>query len=172
MGRLRKLLWLPVLALLMSVCVSGAGAAEVGSREIDVNARYQKEIRAAATYSVDLMWSDMTFTYTSRETLTWNAEDHSYNSRGSGGKWDKTKGTVTVVNHSNVPVQVTVTYIPLEGTGITGTLRNGSRKLKAGREGDYEGADRMTATLTISGKPTEMITEEKTRIGSLKITIR
>ena len=169
MGRLRKLLWLPVLTLLMCVCVSGA---EVGSREIDVNARYKTETKAAAVYSVDLMWSDMTFTYTRQETLTWNAKDHSYKSRAGSGKWDKTKGTVTVVNHSNVDVQVTVTYIPLEGTGITGTLRNGSRKLKAGREGDYEGADRMTATLTIGGKPTDKIGEEKTRIGSLKITIR
>ncbi len=171
MDRLRKLLQLPMLLLLICLCFSGAGAAEVGSRQIDVNARIKTETKAPASYSVDIMWSDMTFTYTRQDTLTWNAKDHSYKSRSSG-KWDKTKGTITVVNHSNVDVQVTVTYIPLEGTGITGTLRNGSRRLKAGKEGDYEGADRMKATLTISGKPTEKITEEETRIGSLKITIR
>lgn len=171
MDGLRKILRLPVLMLLMCLCISGAVAAEVGSRQIDVNARVKTETKASATYSVDLMWSDMTFTYTRQNTLTWNAKDHSYKSRSSG-KWDKTKGTITVVNHSNVDVQVTVTYIPLEDTGITGTLRNGSRRLKAGREGDYEGADRMTATLVIGGKPSEKITEEETRIGTLKITIR
>ena len=171
MDRLRKLLCLPILILLLCMCIPGAVAAEVGSREIDVNARVKTETKAAAVYSLDLMWSDMTFTYTRQENLTWNAKDHSYKSRSSG-KWDKTRGTITVVNHSNVEVQVTVTYIPLEGTGITGTLRNGSRRLKAGREGDYEGADRMTATLVVGGKPNETITEEETRIGTLKITIR
>ena len=171
MKKLRKMVWLPVLLLLAGICTFGAAAAEVGSREIDVNARYKTVSKAPATYSVDLEWSDMTFTYTQEETLTWNAKDHSYKSK-SKGKWDKTKGTITVTNHSNVAVQVTITYEPLEDTGITGTLRNGSRKLKAGKEGDYEGADSMTATLTISGKPTENVADKKTKIGTLKITIR
>ena len=171
MDRLRKLLRLQIPALLLCMCISGTVTAEVGNRQIDVNARVKTETKAAAVYSVDLMWSDMTFTYIRQENLTWNAKDHSYKSRSSG-KWDKTRGTITVVNHSNVDVQVDVTYTPLEGTGITGTLRNGSRRLKAGREGDYEGADRMTATLVIGGKPNETITEEETRIGTLKITIR
>ena len=136
-----------------------------------MHARYKTVSKAAASYSVDLAWSDMTFTYTRENKLTWNAKDHSYKSRSSG-RWDRTKGIITVTNHSNVDVQVTITYIPLENTGITGTLRNGSRKLKAGKEGDYEGADSMTATLVISGKPSELITEEETKIGTLKITIR
>lgn len=171
MKKLGKIGWLPVLLLVVCICGLGVAAAEIGSREIDVNARYKTVSRAPASYSVDLEWSDMTFTYTRENTLTWNAKDHSYKSRSSG-KWDKTKGLITVTNHSNVDVQVTIQYIPLEDTGIIGTLRNGSRKLKAGKEGDYEGADSMTATLTISGKPTALVTEEETRIGNLTITIR
>lgn len=171
MKHLRKFIWLPVLLLLTGICILGAAAAEVGSREIDVNARYKTVSKAPASYSVDLAWSDMTFTYTREETLTWNAKDHSYKSRSSG-KWDKTKGIITVTNHSNVDVQVTITYTPQEDTGITGTLRNGTKKLKAGKVGDYEGADSMTATLTISGKPADTLGKEETKIGSLKITIR
>lgn len=171
MEKLRKILWLPLLVLMTVICVSGAVAAEVGSQQIDVKARYKTVSKAPASYSVDLAWSDMTFTYTREDTLTWNAKDHSYKSRSSG-KWDKTKGTVTVTNHSNVDVQVTVTYTPLEDTGITGTLRNGSRTLKAGKEGDYEGADSMTATLVISGKPTNLLDGDEIKIGSLTITIR
>lgn len=171
MKKLEKTGLLPMMLLLICICVFRAGAAEIGSRDIDVNARYKTVSKAPASYSVDLAWSDMTFTYTKENTLTWNAKDHSYKSRSSG-KWDKTKGIVTVTNHSNVDVQVTITYIPLEDTGITGTLRNGNRKLKAGKEGDYEGADSMTATLTISGKPTDLVTEEETKIGNLTITIR
>ena len=171
MEKLRKLFWLPLLILLIGIAIMRVGAAEIGSQEIDVNARYKTVSKAPASYSVDLAWSDMTFTYTKENTLTWNAKDHSYKSRSSG-KWDKTKGTVTVTNHSNVDVQVTITYLPVEDTGITGTLRNGFRKLKAGKEGDYAGADSMTATLVIGGKPTDKVTEEETRIGSLKVMIQ
>ena len=171
MKELRKMLWVPALLLLMGICMFCVSAAEVGSREIDVKARYKVETNASATYSVDLAWSDMTFTYIQQEKLTWNAKDHSYKSRSSG-KWENNKGTITVTNHSNVDVQVDIVYTPLEDTGITGTLKNGSRKLKAGKEGDYDGAAKMTATLVISGKPNEKITEKETKIGSLKITIR
>lgn len=171
MKMLRKIIGLPVLLLLVCGSMLHAAASEVGSREIDVHARYKTVSKAPASYSVDLAWSDMTFTYTQEENLTWNPKDHSYKSRSSG-KWDKTKGTVTVTNHSNVDIQVTVTYTPLDNTGITGTVRNGSRKLKAGKEGDYAGADSMTATLTISGKPSDTVSEKETKIGSLKITIR
>ena len=95
----------------------------------------------------------MTFTYTREDTLTWNAKDHSYQARSSGG-WDKTRATITVTNHSNVDVRVTITYTPVENTGITGVLRNATGKLDAGKVGDYDGADSMTATLVISGTPT------------------
>lgn len=171
MKKLRRIWILPVLLLIIGAGIPGAWAAAVGSRQIDVNARYQTVTKAPASYSVDLQWSDMTFTYTRENTLTWNAKDHSYKSRTSG-KWDKTRGIITVTNHSNVDVQVTITYQPLEDTGITGTLKNGSRKLKAGKEGDYEGADTMTATLVISGKPTDAVADQETKIGSLKITIQ
>lgn len=168
---MKKLLWIPATFLAMALCVLPTDGAEVGSREIDVNARYQVQTKAPATYSVDLAWSDMTFTYVQEEKLTWNAKDHSYKSRSSG-KWENNKGAVTVTNHSNVDIQVEITYTPLDDTGITGTLKNGSRKLKAGKEGDYEGAAKMTATLTVSGKPNEKVTAQGTKIGSLKITIR
>lgn len=171
MKKLRQILWLPVLLIMVGTGILRAGAAGVGSREIDVNARYKTIAQAPASYSVDLFWSDMTFTYTNQQTRIWNPKDHSYKTRSSG-KWDKTRGTITVTNHSNVDVNVTVTYTPLEETGITGTLKNPSGKLKAGKEGDYEGADSMTTTLVISGKPTAAVTDQNTKIGSLKITIQ
>lgn len=171
MVNLRKMLQVVLLLLMMGILALGVGAAEVGSRQIDVNARYKTVSKAPASYSVDLAWSDMVFTYTNTNTLTWNPKDHSYKSRSSG-KWDKTRGTITVTNHSNVDIQVTITYQPLADTGITGTLKNGTKKLKAGKEGDYEGADSMTATLVISGKPTIVVKDQETKIGSLKITIR
>lgn len=162
--------------LLMLLGIVGSSAYRVAadggtSREIDVHAQYKTVSTAPASYSVDLLWSDMTFTYTRENTHIWNAKDHSYATRSSGG-WDKTRASITVTNHSNVEVQVTITYTPVEDTGITGVLRNGTGTLDAGVVGDYDGADSMTATLVISGTPTDAVTDSKTRIGSLKVTIR
>lgn len=168
MGRLLRAFLLPL--LLCAVCVS-VSAAQVGSREIDVNAKFRSVSTTPASYSVDLQWTDMTFTYTKEDTHIWDPLNHAYKTRSRTG-WDRTRGTVTVTNHSNVDVRVTVSYTPLGGMGVAGTLKNASGRLKAGTVGDYSGADSMTATLTISGTPSEDITESGTKVGSLKITIQ
>lgn len=160
-----------LLVLLGMIGISVFAANDDTSQEIDVNARYKTVSIAPASYSVDLLWSDMTFTYTKEETHIWDAKDHSYKTRSTGG-WDKTRASITVTNHSNVDVQVTITYTPVEDTGITGVLRNGTGTLDAGTVGDYEGADSMTATLVISGTPTDAVTDAETKIGSLKVTIQ
>lgn len=166
---MKKLLQICLLLILSGILTASVLAA--GTQEIDVNARYRASSNAPASYSVDLLWSDMTFTYIRQDTHIWNAKDHSYKTRSTGG-WDKTKASITVTNHSNVDVLVTITYTPVADTGITGTLRNGTGTLEAGAVGDYEGADSMTATLVISGTPTEAVKESETRIGSLKVTIQ
>lgn len=160
-----------MLVLLGAISVSVFAAENNGSQEIDVNARYQTVSSAPACYSVDLLWTDMTFTYTREDTHIWNASDHSYKTSSRGG-WDKTRASITVTNHSNVDVRVTITYTPVEDTGITGTLKNAAGTLRAGEVGDYSGADSMTTTLVISGTPTDAVTAEVTRIGSLKVTIQ
>lgn len=169
---MKKLLRAVMLLALLGTVSTGVFAAEKnGSQEIDVNARYQTVSSAPASYSVDLRWTDMTFTYTKEDTHIWNAADHSYKTRSRGG-WDKTRASITVTNHSNVDVRVLITYTPVGDTGITGTLKNASGTLKAGVVGDYGGADSMTATLVISGKPTDTVTAAGIKIGSLKVTIQ
>lgn len=161
-----RLLWIPLIFLF---CI-GASATQIGSREIDVNVKFQSTSVTPASYSVDIRWTDMTFTYTKEDTRIWDPVNHAYKTRSRTG-WDRTKGTVTVTNHSNVDVRVAVDYVPLENTGIKGTLKNASGKLKAGVVGDYEGADSMTTTLTISGTPTDAVSETKTKVGSLTVII-
>lgn len=171
---MKRLLRLLLLLTILGAIPLGVGATENHdgiSREIDVTARYKAVSTAPASYSVDLHWSDMDFTYTKEETLIWNPENHSYTARGGGG-WEKTRASITVTNHSNVAVQVTITYTPIAGNGITGTLKNASGTLKAGAVGDYLGADSMTATLTISGTPKNLPADTQTKIGSLKVTIQ
>src|SRR5699024_1465343 len=97
--------------------VDGAG---VGSQDpIDVTAKYNDGVTEPAVYSVDLAWEHMTFTYNESGTRTWNPDTHTYTDTTSAG-WDKTTATIQMTNHSNVAVDVDLTYTPVEGTGITG----------------------------------------------------
>lgn len=174
MLKMRKfMMFLFAIGLLMGTSIPAFAAENIGrneSREIDVTAKYDSSTSTPNVYSVDIDWSSMTFTYTQSETKKWNASDHSYSTVSEGG-WDKTSATVTVTNHSNVSVNVDLTYTAVAGTGVTGRLTNASDTLNAGEEGNYNGADSVTATLTISGTPTSTITSEGVKIGTIKVTI-
>lgn len=168
---MKRLLWRLGLLLLLGLVGISSLAAQTGSKDIDVKARYKEVTSTPATYSMDIQWSDMTFTYTREDTNIWNPKTHTYETESQSG-WESTQGSVTVTNHSNVDVQVTVTYLPEPDTGVSGVLKNASAKLKAGRVGDYDGADSMTATLTVSGTPKKSVTAAGTTVGKLRITIQ
>ena len=168
---MKRLLWRMVLLCLSGLLSINAFASQIGSREIDVKAKYTVVSTTPASYSVDLQWTDMTFTYIREDTRIWNPLTHTYKT-GSRSGWDKTRGSITVTNHSNVDVQVTVAYLPEPDTGVKGVLKNASARLKAGVVGDYKGADCMTATLTVSGKPEKTVTAAGMNVGKLRITIQ
>ncbi len=148
--------------------VDGAG---VGSLDpIDVTAKYNDGVTEPAVYSVDLAWEDMTFTYNESGTRTWNPDTHTYTDSTTSG-WDKTTATIQMTNHSNVAVDVDLTYTPVEGTGITGALNVTEFSFKAGPEGDPEGASTKFATLTISGTPNDTVTAEGVTVGTITVTI-
>lgn len=164
------------LALMMSMSITAQAAQDpetVGqneSKEIDVTAKYSASVDTPNVYSVDITWTSMTFTYTRTDTKTWNAADHSYGTT-SEGSWDKTSSTVKVTNHSNVSVNVDVEYTAVENTGVSASLTNASAVLQAGEEGNYGGADSVTATLTISGTPNDTVTADGIKVGTIKVTI-
>jgi len=112
----------------------------------------------------------MTFIYTQHNTNKWNAANHSY-STASHGAWDRNTATITVTNHSNVGVDVKMKYTAVGSTGVKGVLTNASGALAAGETGNYEGADSVTATLTISGTPGSVVTTEGVKVGTIKVTI-
>ena len=167
---MKRLLWNLILLLLPGVLGINSLASEIGSKEIDVKAKYSVVSTTPASYSVDLRWTDMTFTYIREDTHIWDPLTHTYKT-GSKSGWDRTRGSITVTNHSNVDVQVKMEYLPEPDTGVKGVLKNASAKLKAGVLGDYEGADSMTATLTVSGTPEKLTNAAAASIGKLRITI-
>lgn len=163
-----------VLAMSMSVTAFAAEDSvtkeETGSQNIDVTAKYTQSA-PAPTYGVDIQWESMTFTYTETGTKIWNPSTHTYSTTTGTGAWDKTEAKITVTNHSDASVTATVTYAPVDGTGVTGTIESGTKTLAAGVVNKPEEADALVATLKISGKPTSTVTAEGVKVGTVTVTI-
>ena len=120
----------------------------------DVKVNYTPGSGAEAVYSVNVTFGAMTFTYTDAAAGSWNPETHEYVG-ATEAAWSCAEGAnvVTVTNHSNAAVAVTVTYAAAEGfDAITGTVANGSFTLPTA-EGKAVGAAELTATasLTLAG---------------------
>ena len=141
------------------------------SHSIDVTAKTSdKNVNEIPVYSVDISWDSMTFTYSESGTKVWDASTHTYSTNTEGG-WDKTTADIVVTNHSNAPVDVSVVYSGLENSGVSAAIINGTDTLDAGVENAYDKADKLVATLKISGKPSNSVTSEGVKIGSITITI-
>lgn len=165
------------LAMVMSLSVTAFAAEDNGNKpgedtNIDVSAKHVAGGSTGTVYSVDIEWTDMTFTYTDTTTKTWKPEDHSY-ATTPGGSWDKTTATVTVTNHSNAAVKATVVYSDNDADdGVTASFGNTTEDtLDAGVEGKYSEADNVVFTLTIEGTPTFAASETAQKIGSIKVTL-
>lgn len=162
------------LAMVLSVGVT-AFAAETGkqpgnSQNIDVTAKTVSTGTTPVVYSMDIAWDSMTFTYAESGTKIWNPTTHTFSTNTTGG-WDKTTANITVTNHSNAAVNAAVTYSAVSGTGISGEITNGTKTLAAGVENAYDAADKLVATLTISGTPNNTITSEGVKIGAITVKI-
>ena len=136
-----------------------------------VKATYKAGTSSDTTvYSVDVTFGDMNFTYTDKSTGTWDPATHSYPDTVAA-KWDKTTAEITVKNHSNAAVAVTVSYAKDAGyTGeVTGNITNGSFDLATAVNTAVENAPSATATLTISGTPVDGV--DNTTIGTVTVSI-
>ena len=159
---------LMVLAMVMSLSVT-AFASDLGESK-DVTAKYEKNESEQPIYNVDLNWGDLTFTYTETVEKVWNPDTHTYDTTTTGS-WDKTESTVTVTNHSNVSVAVTMSVTPIDGTGVDVSLPGGNATLAAGEVGNVDGAASVTGTITVSGKPNSTVTEAGIKVASITVTI-
>ena len=168
---MKKLSVLLVVLVMLCMTVSAAAAEpNIAPTEADVTAKYACETEIPEVYSVDISWSNLTFAYSETVVKNWNADTHTYTEEAEG-EWDKTTATVTVVNHSNAEIDVAVAYTPVADTGITGSFDKTAVTLAAGEEGKVNEAPRMEAVLTISGTPTDAVTEEGIKVGAITVTI-
>ncbi len=122
-------------------------------------------------YSVDVTFGDMNFTYTDTATGAWNPENHSYPDTVPAA-WNKTSADITVKNHSNAAVAVTVAYAKDAGyTGaVNGAISEGSFDLESAEGTAVAEAPAKTVTFTISGAPENTMTTATT-VGTITVTI-
>lgn len=89
---------------------SGNVSEENGYDEKDVWVNYEDSAVVDAVYSVDVVWTDITFTYNAG-SVQWNPEDHEYNSVDGAAGWSDSTGEIIVTNHSDVAVEIDVVFV-------------------------------------------------------------
>ena len=160
-----------VLVLSMSI---PALAAESG----DIKVTYSQPDPARVTY-VDLTWGSMEFNYNSGDTKVWNPEKLEYEivpGKAEDASWTPVNeggDTVTVTNHSNTGLLVTVVYTPAEENGVSGTLENSSFLLATAEGTDKNNAPKGSAKLTLdpASRPASWSTEGATTIGNITVKL-
>lgn len=79
-----------------------------GSAEANVIGNYAAG-KDVTVYSVDITWSDLTFTYAAASGGVWNPGTHTYSGAGEAG-WEAKTGTIVVTNHSNAGISAKPAY--------------------------------------------------------------
>ncbi|MBQ8174972.1 MAG: leucine-rich repeat domain-containing protein, partial [Clostridia bacterium] len=95
----------------------------------------------------------------------------------NAGYWkpQETDGdTVTVINHSNVGLKVSVAYTPSESNGVTGSIENSTFDVAMPVVGsDYDSAPKGSAKVVLDNAsvPASWSNEGATTIGSVTVTL-
>jgi hypothetical protein len=163
------------LAMLASLPMTALAASDTieekpGSQTIEVQAKYVDGVTTQDVYSVDVEWGAMEFTYNVSGSKIWKPADHTYEVTPTEG-WTAYGNTVTVINHSNQPVDVAFSFDKDAAVTeeITGSFDTSTATLAAGKEGQYAQADSVKATLTLGGA----LGSDKTTLTKVgKITVQ
>jgi len=138
----------------------------------DVTVTYVAGGTSAEIYAVDVVFDDMSFTYTAASEGTWDPSTHTYKDIDAA-EWNKTSAAITVTNHSNVAIDVTVSYEKADGyTGaVAPSITNGEFELARATAGsEFAAAPTATATLNI-GAGVPVSGNENLTIGTITVAI-
>ena len=141
-----------VLTAAMAVTCFAADITALGGTKTEtVKVQYNEGGTSAIVYGVDVVFDEMTFTYTAASQGTWNPDTHSYEDVAQA-TWNKTSANVKVTNHSNAPIAASVVYDAgtYEG-GVVVAVENGSFTLDSATGTAYAAAPNKTAIVKVSG---------------------
>ena len=140
-----------------------------GDYTADVKGTYQAVGSGAVVYSVDIAWTDMSFTYTGVGEGTWDPETHQY-SGSSEGAWTASDDSITVTNHSNTAVKATAKFEADSGYESTSMEFGNNGATVATAEGTQVG-EAPSATITVTPGGTLADTANGGKIGTITVSI-
>ncbi len=129
---------------------------EGGSVSKDVNVTYEDTTSDEPVYSVDVVWSDLTFSY-SEGSAQWNPDEHKFNSEvDNSAGWVDAKGSVVVTNHSNAEVYITITFeeAAIANGNASLVVSNNNYTLASAENTATTDAPYKKSTITANGTPT------------------
>lgn len=96
-------------------------------------------------YSYSYNFGDMTFSYSGAASGVWNPETHQFEGSESVGGWTCAKGSdeITIVNHSNAPINVLLTFDSAIN-GVKFGFTEPTFDLESAVGTDYDNAPRKT----------------------------
>lgn len=165
-----------MLAVAALTCTMGTTAfaadqdgVSTGSYPADVKGTYQAGGSSAVVYSVDIAWTDMSFTYTDAGEGTWDPETHQYDG-GAKAAWTASNDSITVTNHSNAAVKATASYQAETGyESTTMTFGNNGATVATAEGTAVTSAPSATITVTPGGTLAESANGGK--IGTITVSI-
>ena len=142
---------------------------KTGDYTADVKGTYQAGGSGAVVYSVDIAWTDMSFTYTGAGEGTWDPETHQY-SGSSEGAWTASNDSITVTNHSNAAVKATAKFEAETGYEST-TMTFGNNGATVVTAVGTEVASAPSATITVTPGGTLAESADGGKIGTITVSI-
>lgn len=119
-----------------------------GSKELEVKGKYAAGEEEKTVYSVTVEWQSFSFDCTISGEKKWNPESHTYTDTRSLDIDQTDIRTITVTNHSNVPVEIQpqlvspendlhVSVLPTGGTWQNKQLASGTNSIEHPEHADH-----------------------------------
>lgn len=150
------------------------------SQSADVLATYQEPEAPETVYSVNISFDSMKFIYTAESRGTWNSTLHKYENP-TPASWSFANNSITVTNHSNVPVTASFSYAatPEFSNVVNGSFTDDSKDPLPSTQIGLSGADdtsvgaiaSTTVYLLLSGDLPSG-TSAETKCGTVTVTIQ
>lgn len=171
---MRKLLTIAlslIAVFVMSLTVSAQDVTQTGegTQTIDITAQSKGTIIENDFISVDISYGAMEFTYEYSGTKDWDPSTHSYTDN-SNKEWKVKGNNIKLVNHSNVDVDVELSFAKATGVNVTGSFDVTKKTLTRGLEGQYDNAPSLEAFLTLSGSLDQG--QSATKVGTISIVFK
>ena len=173
---MKKLFTILALVLTVALCASFAVSAETYTElgeytnPVIVDRTPATDDTTTIVYSVDVAWTDLAFTY-SAGTEKWNPTYHDYSTPKNDGNWTNTDGSITVTNHSNADVDVTVEYAKATGYDVEVDVTNGEFTLESAVDKAVSAADFETVTFSVDTAASTAPTVDDANVGTVTVTI-